>query len=140
MTSDAITRLIELSRRVATQAGADLYNKPIGSIIGPDSSRSPQGASSVAPKAPDTSSMPKNAPGRTTGGPDKVNGVPDKETKRPITLERIRSLQSQLRTAQKVDNTATIKAVRKELGDAITDFTKNRSPAEVRELLLNGVQ
>lgn len=140
MTSDSITRLIELSRRVATQKGADLYNKPIGSIIGPDSNRPPGGSSSGAPKAPDTSSMPKNAPARTTGGPEKVNGSQSAKPSRPITLERIRSLQSQLRTAMKVDNTATIKAVRKELGNAVSEFAKNRSPEEVRDLLLRGTK
>lgn len=133
MKSDAITRIVELSRRVATQQGADLYNKPIGSIIGPDSDRKPDSPAPVASAAP--GSTPQNAKGRTTGAPERVGDAGGTDQTRPVTIERIRSLQRQLRNAMKLDNGPAIKMARKAFNEAMTGFVKNRSPEEVAQLL-----
>lgn len=133
MTDDAITRIIELSRRVATQQGADLYNKPIGSIIGPDAKLGP--SSSQQPKSAQTTPLPKDAPGRTSGAPDRVGDQQGAAQGRPVTIERLRSLQRQLRVALKTDNMAGVKSAKKAFNDALTEFSKTRSPEEVIGLL-----
>lgn len=137
MTSDALTRVLALSRRVATQQGADLYNKPIGSIIGPDADRPVPG-----PAAPATSktNAPKDAPGRTTGAPDRVGEKLGGASSRPMTIERIRSLQRQVRIAMKADNSAGVRAAKRALSEAVTEFTKTRSADEVSRLLTAGTK
>lgn len=123
-TNDAIENILLLARRVKTLEGARLYNKPIGSIIDAPVESNDKGQDPVGPRKP---SMPKNATPETTGGPSSVSKFKDA----PVSLERLKSLQRQLKQAAKMDDISQVKKIQSELSKGITAYGKDRPAAQV---------
>lgn len=58
------------------------------------------------------------------------------EQKRPVTIERLRSLQAQFADAKATNNTALMKDIQAEFTAALQEFRKNRQdPRVLRELV-----
>jgi hypothetical protein len=58
-------------------------------------------------------------------------GADDTDSKRPITIERLRSLERQLRLAKTSGNTALYKSASEGFGAALHQYAKGRPAAEV---------
>jgi hypothetical protein len=58
-------------------------------------------------------------------------GQDDADSKRPITIERLRSLERQLRLAKSSGNTALYKSASEGFGAALHQYAKGRPAAEV---------
>lgn len=119
---------IELARRVRTPEGARLYGSPIGSLIGNNSEYKPEPR-----QGPRTPSAPKDAVGRTTGSPSRNSNSDAPE--REVTIERLRSLQQQVKAAARTDNEVALRAAKSLFTQAFTQFAENRAPDEVLLML-----
>ncbi len=131
MPSPAYEALLALAqRRVATDEGVKLYGKPIGSIIGEEGGRPPVGGGPRA-QTPDGEAVAQNS----RIGEQKSKQQEAVAPKKVITVERLKSLQRQLKNAMKTDNTALYKSISREFNEAFSEFAKDRSPEEVLALL-----
>lgn len=63
-------------------------------------------------------------------------GEPDEGPKRPITIERLKSLQAQFEDAKRVGNTALMKDIQAEFTAALREYQSTRQdPARLRDLV-----
>lgn len=62
-------------------------------------------------------------------------GDGDKGVSKPVTLERLRSLQRQFAVAKKFGNTLLMSRVRDSFRDAVTDYSKGKSVREIQDVL-----
>lgn len=128
MTStNPIENILLLARRVRTQEGSKLYGRPIGSLINDDPTAGggskPQNATGADPKF----SMPQNATPTGPKGQDDDSKGPTKT----VTLERLKSLQRQVKQAMKVDDQSQVKILEKQFNEAVAAYGKDRPAAQV---------
>jgi len=101
---EELSSLVSLAvRRVATDAGARLYGKPIGSPIG--------------------------------GGEEAPEGGA-----RPVTIERLKSLQAQFVEAKRTGNTALMKDIQSEFTNAVKQFREARPGTPVLSELADAAE
>jgi hypothetical protein len=70
--------------------------------------------------------------GKPIGSPIGEAGDPDNgESERPITIERLRSLQAQFEAAKKVGDAGRMQAIQEDFNVAVAEFRKTRQDANV---------
>ena len=69
--------------------------------------------------------------GKPIGSPIVDAASPEGEAERPITIERLRSLQAQFEAAKRVGDAGRMKAIQAEFNKAVVEFRETRQDANV---------
>lgn len=125
--TNSLDKILALAGRVVrTEAGAKLYGKPIGSPILPDE-KSPAAEAAATPSSAKSTPVAPAKPVTDTDA--EVKAV--KPGSRPVTLERVQSLQAQAKAAIRTGDKAQIKKLKEEFNIALSSYAKGRPTSEV---------
>ena len=69
--------------------------------------------------------------GKPIGSPIGDAAAPEGGAERPITVERLRSLQQQFEAAERVGDAGRMRAIQAEFNEAVAEFRKSRQDANV---------
>lgn len=121
--SSSLDRVLKLSERVVrTEQGVKLYNKPIGTPI--------------LAETPTVKPVQKSKPMDDKDTPVKTD---DKES-RPVTLERVLSLQAQAKAALRTGDKSQIRQLKQEFDEALAKYSEDKPAAQVISELKAGIK